>query len=68
MNPSKATRAEAGFQFIETDGKSQFDRDLENAKQYFGMRFPGDEGLTCYKCGAAVNLGWVHIAWHEATR
>jgi hypothetical protein len=48
------------------DGKSQFDRDLENAEQYFGDDFPGNEGLTCRKCGAAVNLGWQHISWHEA--
>ena len=45
--------------------KSPFDLDLENAEQYFGHDFPGNEGLTCQKCGAAVNLGWKHIAWHE---
>jgi len=45
---------------------SEFDRALENAEQYFGFDFPGNEGLTCRKCGAAVNLGWQHIAWHEA--
>ena len=47
--------------------KSQFSLDLENAEQYFGNDWPGNEGLTCQKCGASVNLGWKHIAWHEAT-
>ena len=48
--------------------RSQFDLDLENAERYFGHDFPGNEGLTCLKCGAAVNLGWQHIAWHEAAK
>jgi len=48
--------------------KSQFDIDLENAEQYFGYEFPGNEGLTCQKCGAAVNLGWQHIKWHEESK
>lgn len=48
------------------NGKSEFDRDLENAEPYFGKDFPGNPGLTCLKCGAAVNLGWQHIEWHEA--
>ena len=45
---------------------STFLEDLAKAKPYFGDDFPGNDGLTCEKCGAVVNLGWVHIAWHEA--
>ncbi len=54
-----------GFAVIEPESKSQFDIEMENAKQYFGEDFPGHAGLTCQKCGAAVNLGWQHIEWHE---
>lgn len=69
MNPRGVTSSTygRGFVMVEPDVKSQFERDLENAEQYFGYAFPGDEGLTCLKCGAAVNLGWQHIEWHEAT-
>jgi hypothetical protein len=71
MNPrdfisSRYTRESAGFVMDRPEGKSEFDLDLENAEQYFGHDFPGNEGLTCRKCGASVNLGWQHIAWHEA--
>jgi len=71
MNPRDITPSDyerGGFVMINPDDKSPFERDLENAKQYFGDDFPGNEGLTCFKCGAAVNLGWRHIAWHEATK
>lgn len=43
-----------------------FAEDLANAKPYFGDQFPGTDGITCLKCGAVVNLSWVHIDWHEA--
>lgn len=48
------------------DVKSEWELQLDHAEQYFGDDFPGNEGLTCLKCGAAVNLGWQHISWHEA--
>ena len=66
MNPERDNQSERGFRMIRLDDKSQFERDLENARAYYGDGFPGNEGLTCLKCGAAVNLGWQHITWHEA--
>jgi hypothetical protein len=67
VNPREFTSSSYGREFalIKPEAKSQFELDLENAEQYFGAAFPGNEGLTCLKCGAAVNLGWKHIAWHE---
>jgi hypothetical protein len=69
MNPRGLTSSnyDRGFAMDAPAGKSEFDLDLENAEEYFGRDFPGNDGLTCQKCGAAVNLGWKHIAWHEAT-
>jgi hypothetical protein len=67
MNPDRSRATELGFRMLQLDdGKSEFDRDLEHFKQYFGGDLPGNDGLTCLKCGAAVNLGWQHITWHEA--
>lgn len=68
MNPRgvRPSNYGQGFVLAVPSARSQFDIDLENAEQYFGHEFPGNEGLTCLKCGAAVNLGWKHIAWHEA--
>jgi hypothetical protein len=53
------------FAYVEPEQKSQFDVEMDNAKQYFGDYDPGSENLTCQKCGAAVNLGWTHVDWHE---
>lgn len=48
---------------------NEYERDLENARSYYGEGFNGSmAGLTCEKCGAAVNLAWTHIEWHEATK
>ena len=69
MNPRDFTPSTYSRGFVAfIPAKSQFDLDLENAEQYFGDSFPGNEGLTCRKCGAAVNLGWKHIAWHEESK
>ena len=67
MNPRDVTSSTygRGFVMIEPEAKSDFDRALEEAEDYFGHDFPGNEGLTCIKCGAAVNLGWRHIEWHK---
>lgn len=64
MNPRQFTSSTYS-RGVDPDYKSPFERDLENAKLYFGDDFPGNEGLTCFQCGAVVNLGWRHIAWHE---
>jgi hypothetical protein len=69
MDPKDRYIRETGFVMVQPhDGKSQFELDIENAKPYYGDDFPGNDGLTCLKCGAAVNLGWQHISWHEAGR
>ena len=65
MNPTRAAKRRAmrgGFQL------SEFDQKLTEAEEYFGGHFPGNEGLTCLKCGAAVNHGWTHIEWHKEAR
>ena len=68
MNPKDGVHSdyERGFVMMQPDSKSQFERYLENAKAYFGDDFPGNTGLSCLKCGAAVNIGWQHITWHES--
>ena len=69
MNPKDGLLSDytRGFVMVQPEGTSEFEIDLENAKPYFGDDFPGNEGLTCLKCGAAVNLGWRHIEWHESS-
>lgn len=64
MNP----KVNFADRYVASNYKSPYERELENAKQYFGDDFPGNDGLTCLKCGAAVNLGWQHIDWHEETK
>jgi len=68
MNPRDFSSRyyDQGHILADPPAKSEFELELENAKRYFGADFPGNEDLTCIKCGASVNLGWQHIAWHEA--
>lgn len=69
MNPRDIPPYSYGGGFVRaSEYKSPYERELENAKQYFGDVYPGHEGLTCQKCGAVVNLGWQHIDWHEAAK
>lgn len=68
MNPKEHTSNGWVESLAEEPQMSEFDKRLFEAEKYFGADFPGHEGLTCRVCGAAVNLGWTHMDWHEESK